>query len=81
MLLYLYTFIRKGFISNNHFQELLGVSRNTALADVKTDREACEAFGLTLAYTRAEGYHLKRTEKDKHRLALYAISHLLKSPI
>lgn len=81
MLLYLYTFIRKEFVSNNHFQDLLGVSRNTTLADIKAVRDVCESFGLDLAYTRSEGYHLIGREEDKHRLALYAISSCLQSSI
>lgn len=81
MLLYLYTFIRKEFVSNNHFQDLLGVSRNTTLADIKAVRDICETFGLNLSYTRSEGYHLIGREEDKHRLALYAISSCLQSSI
>ena len=36
---------------------------------------------LQLTYTRAEGYAIHGQEKDKHRLALYAISQLLSLPI
>lgn len=81
MLIYLYTFVRKEFVSNSHFQELLGVSRNTTLADIKAVRDTCMVFDMTLAYTRAEGYHLIGREEDKHRLALYAISSCLQSSI
>ena len=81
MLIYLYTFIRKDFISNIHYQELLSVSRNTTLTDIKNVRDLCQQFQLSFQYTRARGYHLEGEEKDKHRLALYAISRCLQSPI
>ena len=80
-LIYLYTFIRKDFISNNHYQDLLGVSRNTTLADIKVVRELCEQFGVGFEYTRSQGYHLTGREEDKHRLAIYAISACLNSAI
>lgn len=81
VLIYLYTFIRKDFVSNSHYQELLSVSRNTTLADIKMVRELCKTFAVQFDYTRAQGYHLAGREEDKHRLALYAISACLKSPI
>ncbi|WP_155971801.1 BglG family transcription antiterminator [Streptococcus ruminantium] len=81
MLLYLYTFIRKEFVSNNHFQDLLGVSRNTVLADIKAVRNVCNRFDIFLAYTRSDGYHLIGQEENKHRLALYAISSCLQSSV
>lgn len=81
ILIYLYTFIRKDFISNIHYQELLGVSRNTALTDIKNIRELCQQFQLTFNYTRAKGYHLEGEEKNKHRLCLYVISKCLQMPI
>lgn len=76
-LTYLYTFIRKEEISNFHYQSLLGVSRNTALTDVKRVRELCSEWAIELLYTRAEGYHLVGNEYDKRRLASYCIDTLL----
>lgn len=81
VLIYLYTFIRKDFISNVHYQELLSVSRNTTLSDIKQVKELCQQFGVSFDYTRARGYHLNGREEDKHRLALYAISDCLQSSI
>lgn len=80
-LIYLYTFCRRDFVSNNHYQDFLRVSKNTSLTDIKSLREVMEEFDLSLTYTRAEGYAIQGLEKDKHRLALYAISELLKEPI
>lgn len=76
-LIYLYTFIRREEISNFHYQLLLGVSRNTALADVKRVRELCSEWDIEVIYTRAEGYHLAGAEYDKRRLASYCIDTLL----
>lgn len=80
-LIYLYTFCRRDFVSNNHYQDFLRVSKNTSLTDIKTLRELMERFDLILTYTRSEGYSIQGQEKDKHRLALYAISQLLSLPI
>ena len=80
-LIYLYTFCRRDFVSNHHYQDFLKVSKNTSLADIKTLREWMQEFDLLLTYTRAEGYSIHGHEKDKHRLALYAISKLLSLPI
>lgn len=79
--IYLYTFCRREFVSNYHYQALLKVSKNTALADVKTLRELMARFGLSLEYSRAKGYSIEGEEADKHRLALYAISELRELPI
>lgn len=79
-LLYLYTFIRKEPISNFHYQTFLGVSKNTALEDVKRTREICEEWNLSMIYSRKDGYYLIGDEFDKRRLALYAVNILLDSP-
>lgn len=80
-LIYLYTFCRREFVSNNHYQDFLQVSKNTSLTDIKTLRDLMDQFDLTLTYTRSEGYAIHGKEENKHRLALYAISELLKQPI
>ncbi|MCS4488499.1 BglG family transcription antiterminator [Streptococcus sciuri] len=81
VLIYLYTFIRKDFISNIHYQDLLSVSRNTTLADIKKVKDLSVRFGVSFDYTRKRGYHLNGHEKDKHRLVLYAISKCLQTSI
>ena len=80
-LIYLYTFIRKEPVSNYHFQLLLGVSKNTALTDVKRLRKICEEWDVKFLYTRMDGYHLAGTEMDKRRLAIFSVSHLLSQPL
>lgn len=80
-LLYLYTFIRKEPISNFHYQTFLGVSKNTALNDVKIAKGLCENWDLELIYTRKDGYHILGNEYDKRRLALYAIMNIMVGPL
>lgn len=75
-LIYLYTFIRKEEVSNYHYQELLQVSKNTALADIKKLRKRCENFQICLKYTRSKGYYLEGDELDKRRMAFISISSL-----
>ena len=74
-------FIRKEPVSNYHFQLLLGVSKNTALTDVKRLRKICEEWDVKFLYTRMDGYHLAGTEMDKRRLAIFSVSHLLSQPL
>ncbi|SHH31910.1 BglG family transcription antiterminator [Virgibacillus chiguensis] len=76
-LLYLYTFIRKEPVSNYHYQQLLYVSKNTALSDVKKAKKLCQKKGVILQYSRKDGYHLTGTEMEKRRLASFCINYLL----
>lgn len=80
-LIYLYTFIRKEPVSNYHFQLLLGVSKNTALTDVKRLKEICDKWKVKFLYTRLDGYHITGTEMDKRRLAIFSVNHLLSQPL
>ncbi|CAM2795050.1 Predicted galactitol operon regulator (Transcriptional antiterminator), BglG family / PTS system,mannitol/fructose-specific IIA component [Streptococcus acidominimus] len=77
-LIYLYTFCRQEFISNTHYQDLVKVSKNTSLSDVRLLRERLSDNGVTLNYSRAEGYFLRGREDDKHRVALHFIRKLLR---
>ncbi|MEN2768560.1 BglG family transcription antiterminator [Ornithinibacillus xuwenensis] len=79
--IYLYTFIRKEPVSNYHYQLLLGVSKNTALADVKRVKELCLEWNMEWIYTRVDGYHVNGSEMDKRRLASYCIDTLLTQPL
>lgn len=78
-LIYLYTFCRRDFVSNNHYQDFLKVSKNTTLSDIKALREMMTDYQLELRYTRSMGYCLVGEELAKHRMALAIISSLLKS--
>lgn len=76
-IIFLYTFMRNDFVSNFHYQELLHVSKNTVLNDLKALREHCEMYSIEFKYTRSIGYHIVGEEINKHRLALHCISDLL----
>ncbi|GGF29457.1 PTS sugar transporter subunit IIC [Halobacillus andaensis] len=80
-MIYLYTFIKKEAISSYHYQLLLGVSKNTALADVKKAKEVCQTWNVQLVYKRMEGYFLEGQEMDKRRFAIYCIDYLLSQPL
>ncbi|WP_062515668.1 BglG family transcription antiterminator [Halobacillus sp. KGW1] len=81
LMIYLYTFIKQEPISGYHFQLLLNVSKNTALADVKKAREWCLEWNVEFVYKRMEGYHLQGAEMDKRRFALYCLDYLLSQPL
>ncbi|MGT2933708.1 BglG family transcription antiterminator [Streptococcus catagoni] len=80
-LIYLYTFCRREFVSNNHYQDFLKVSKNTTLADIKALRRKMSEFHLELRYTRSVGYTLVGEELHKHQMAFATISTLLKSSV
>jgi ascorbate PTS system EIIA or EIIAB component len=80
-LIYLYTFIRKEPVSNYHFQLLLGVSKNTALTDVKRLKDMCKQWNSEFNYTRMDGYHIVGNEMDKRRMAIFSVNYLLTQPL
>lgn len=81
LLIYLYTYIRTEPVSNYHYQLLLGVSKNTALTDVKKTKLNCEKWNISLVYSRKEGYYLTGSENDKWKFASYCIDYLLTQPL
>ncbi|MFJ7936045.1 BglG family transcription antiterminator [Sporosarcina sp. NPDC096371] len=76
----LYTFIRREPLSNFHFQNTFGISKNTVSADVKRVNRFSIDFRVEMRYTREQGYHLKGSEEDKRNLMLKAISMLKGKP-
>ncbi|WP_035051392.1 BglG family transcription antiterminator [Carnobacterium pleistocenium] len=81
LLICLYTYIRSEALSNYHYQLLLGVSKNTALTDVKKAKIYCEEWDISLVYSRREGYHFEGTENRKWQFVSYCIDYLLSQPI
>ncbi len=79
--IYLYNFIRQESVSNYHYQVLLGVSRNTALSDVRQVKLLCETWDLKWSYSRTDGYHVIGNEMDKRRLASYCCDMLYSQPL
>ncbi|WP_338652561.1 BglG family transcription antiterminator [Sporosarcina psychrophila] len=80
IIILLYTFIRREPLSNFHFQNTFGISKNTVSADVKRVNRFCIDFRVEMRYTREQGYHLKGSEEDKRNLMLKAISILKVKP-
>ncbi|MBT2292852.1 BglG family transcription antiterminator [Paenibacillus albidus] len=80
-LIYLYTYIRREQIAIIHYQSLLQVSRNTALADVKKLRALCQGTGVKLSYNRTNGFYLEGEERYKRRFASVCIGSLLQLPM
>jgi len=78
--IYLYLFIRQEPISSVHLTQLLQVSKNTVISDVKKANEINSSFLVKIRYTRQQGYHLKGTEYDKRVLVMHHQSHLLQVP-
>lgn len=76
IIILLYTFIRREPLSNLHFQQMFGISKNTVSADVKRVNQFCIDFRVEVRYKREHGYHLKGAEEDKRNLILKAISML-----
>ncbi|MGD6950034.1 helix-turn-helix domain-containing protein, partial [Bacillus mobilis] len=80
LIILLYTFIRKESLSSFHYQNFLGISKNTVSADMKRVNQFCGDFRVRISFTRQEGYHLKGAEEDKRHLMLKAISLLANRP-
>lgn len=79
--IYLFLFIRREPISSFHLTQLLQVSKNTVISDIKKANERVRPFLVKIDYTRERGYHLKGTEFDKRVLLMNQLSKLLqKSP-
>lgn len=81
IILYLYTYSKKGFLSNDHFQDILHVSRNTVLNDINKLRDELDGYNIDFIYSRAKGYHLVAEEYDIHRYLFTKLSILLQDPI
>lgn len=57
-LIVVYLFIKKDIASLAHITDLLDVSKNTALEDLKNAKEVVGKYQLTLRYSRKEGYFI-----------------------
>lgn len=58
----IYSFLNNEFISNYHLQDLLGLSKNSILTEVKKVKSECFKFKVFYEYDRATGYHLSGNE-------------------
>lgn len=73
----LYVFIRGEEVSGQHFQDLLQLSKNSVLEEVKKLRRYAQDYDLVFHYTRQKGYHFVGDEMSIRQLTEHAISQLL----
>ncbi|WP_423798093.1 BglG family transcription antiterminator [Neobacillus sp. SAB-20_R2A] len=78
--IYLYVFMRNDTISSVHLTQLLQVSKNTVISDIKKANKMIGSFLVEIRYSRKYGYHLVGTEFDKRALAMHYISRLIQVP-
>lgn len=78
--LYLYLFIRHQPIASVHLTQLLQVSKNTIISDVKKANESNRNFLVEIRYTRQKGYHLVGTEFDKRIVVMHHLAQLYQGP-
>ncbi|KMY49967.1 BglG family transcription antiterminator [Peribacillus loiseleuriae] len=78
--IYLYLFMRNDTISSFHLTQLLQVSKNTVITDLKKANQINCPFLVEIQYSRKHGYHLVGTEFDKRALVMHYISHLIQVP-
>lgn len=78
--IYLYLFIRQEHISSVHLTQLLQVSKNTVISDVKKANEMNQPFLVEIRYSRQGGYHLRGTESDKRTLVQHHLAQLMQIP-
>lgn len=73
VLLILFILLSQNDLSLFHFTDALDVSNVTVLNDMKKARTKIDIYGLTLDYSRTEGYQLNGLEWDKRNLLLNII--------
>ncbi|CAM3275361.1 BglG family transcription antiterminator [Vagococcus fessus] len=77
----IYSFLNSNFISNYHLQELLGLSKNSILNEVRQVKKICLKNGISYKYSRAEGYDFKGDEFSLVSLVEEHLNQLLLSSI
>lgn len=74
----LYLLLYPDYISNYHLQDLLRMSKNSVVADLKDIRELQENQSISLQYTRSEGYYLEGTGSQLRQLLERTIEKLMR---
>lgn len=77
----IYSFLNAEFVSNYHLQDLLGLSKNSILTEVKKVRDICQKVGLSYEYNRSKGYHFDGDEFSIVTLVEDHLNQLLLSSI
>lgn len=73
----LYLFIRREEVSGHHFQDLLQLSKNSVLEEVKKLKIYAKTYDLDFQYSRQKGYHFVGDEQQIRQLSEHGISQLL----
>lgn len=79
-LIILMLLIREEPFSLFHISSALKVSRNTILNDLKGAGEIAKQSGLTLNYTRKDGYFIDGDELKKRQLIIALVDQMLRTP-
>ena len=74
----LYLLLYPDYISNYHLQDLLRMSKNSVVADLKDIRELLKNQSISLQYTRSEGYYLEGTGSQLRQLLERTIEKLMR---
>lgn len=69
-------FIKQGWVSVKHFEDLLNLSKNSILNELKIFKELASHYQVQLLNNRKEGYYLSGEEASIRRLCEYAMSQL-----
>ena len=73
----LYILLAQHFVSNQHLQNLLQMSRNSVLSDIKRLKQHLLSYQIELSYTRKQGYFLAGKTKKLIYLLEKTLSELL----
>lgn len=74
----LYLLLYPDYISNYHLQDLLRMSKNSVVADLKDIRELLKNQSISLQYRRSEGYYLEGTGSQLRELLERTIEKLMR---
>ncbi|MBJ8325839.1 BglG family transcription antiterminator [Streptococcus pacificus] len=73
----LYLLLKEDYISNFHLQDVLRISKNTVLNDLKELKKSLRQKQVTIEYERKSGYFLVGCPKDLRFVLEWAINELL----
>lgn len=74
----LYLLLYPDYISNYHLQDLLRMSKNSVVADLKDIRNCLNKQSISLQYRRSEGYYLEGTGSQLRQLLERTIEKLMR---
>lgn len=61
----------------NDLIDIIRVSRNTTISDLKELKEEIKKFDITISYQRQKGYIAEGSEHDKRRTLIFYLSHVI----